>query len=333
MQIATAGTMNFTAGAFLCYDFDDGTAAHDAFGQLFGIHNLGLGNAEGEDAHGDSGGPAFLPNGQIAGIVDFGFAPTVSSVVLGNSDFIGFGGVNFNTNVAYYANWLNSIIGSSAATGEFLVNQTTGGYRKWSSVATDAQGDFVVTWTSYGQDGGGNGYGAGYNGQNGVYARRYNEDTTPASNEFLVNTYTAKNQQHSSVAMDSAGDFTITWESYQERQQNTGGTNSSVPVNYGIYAQQYARTSALATNSSLGPNGQIGGEINVTPTRSPRRPAINGIQALPWTTRAISSSTGSARPRRPVPKACSCSGSTSRATRPARSSARSSTRRRPRRTL
>ena len=132
------------------------------------------------------------------------------------------------------------------------MNQTTTGNQKWPAVATDAEGDFVVTWTSYGQDGAGNGYGAGYSGQNGVYARRYNNQGTATSNEFLVNTYTANNQQHSSVAMDSAGDFTIAWESYQERQQNVAGTNSSVPINYGIYAQQYARASEVATNSSPG---------------------------------------------------------------------------------
>ena len=143
------------------------------------------------------------------------------------------------------------------------MNQTTAGNQKWSAVATDAQGDFVVTWTSYGQDGAGNGYGAGYSGQNGVYAHRYNNQGTATSNEFLVNTYTANNRQHSSVAMDAAGDFTIAWESYQERQQNVAGTNSSVPINYGIYAQQYARASEVGTNSLLGANGQIGGEIHV----------------------------------------------------------------------
>ena len=57
------------------------------------------------------------------------------------------------------------------------VNSTTaltvGGNRKWSSVAIDDAGDFVVTWTSYGQDGTGNGAGAGANGQNGIYARHF----------------------------------------------------------------------------------------------------------------------------------------------------------------
>ena len=58
---------------------------------------------------------------------------------------------------------------------EFLVNSTTAGNQKWSSVALDSAGDFVITWTSYGQDGTGNGAGAGVNGMNGVYARQFDK--------------------------------------------------------------------------------------------------------------------------------------------------------------
>ena len=208
---------------------------------LLGIKSVNLGNAEGSSAHGDSGGPIFLPDGEIVGLTDLGLSPPATSLDPADPSFAGFGTLSLDNSVSYYAPWINSVMGAtSVPRGEFLVNQTVAGNRMWPSVATDAQGDFVITWTSYGQDGGGSGYGASYNGENGVYARRFNNDTTPASNEFQVNTYTANNQQHSSVAMDSAGDFTISWESYQEAQQNTAGTNSSVPVNYGIYAQQYA---------------------------------------------------------------------------------------------
>jgi hypothetical protein len=36
---------------------------------------------------------------------------------------------------------------------EFQVNTYTTGYQQKSSVATDSDGDFVVVWGSYGQDG------------------------------------------------------------------------------------------------------------------------------------------------------------------------------------
>ena len=45
----------------------------------------------------------------------------------------------------------------------------------------DDNGDFAVTWTSYGQDGGGNGPGAGVNGQNGVYVQRYDSTGRPSA--------------------------------------------------------------------------------------------------------------------------------------------------------
>ena len=47
------------------------------------------------------------------------------------------------------------------------------GDQSHSSVAMDANGDFVITWNSYGHDGGSGKFGASYGGENGVFARRY----------------------------------------------------------------------------------------------------------------------------------------------------------------
>lgn len=65
-------TMGWTPDAQtqLLADFDDGNAAHDAFGLLMQRHDLGLGLDEGLIAPGDSGGPAFL-NGLLAGIASY----------------------------------------------------------------------------------------------------------------------------------------------------------------------------------------------------------------------------------------------------------------------
>ena len=116
-----------------------------------------------------------------------------------------FGEISVDVRVSTYADWIDAaVVGSNP---EFRVNTTIANDQKWSSVAMDADGDFVITWTSYNQDGTGNGYGAGVNGENGVYAQRYNADGSTVGNEFQVNTYTDDNQQHSSVAMDADGDF------------------------------------------------------------------------------------------------------------------------------
>jgi hypothetical protein len=260
----------------LVYDFDDGLAANDALGVLLGINDLGLGNLEANSAEGDSGGPCFI-NGKLVAIVTAGV--TTSADVNSTTDS-SFGELSFDTCVSTYANWINAVT-SSGGGPEMLVNQTTTGSQKWSDVALDANGDFVVTWTSYGQDGGGSGYGAGVNGENGVYARRFNSDGMAASNEFLVNTTTANNQQHSQVAMDAAGDFAVTWESYQDQPSTKANS-------YGIYAQRYARTSLIGVDTSLGANGKIGAEflVNTTTSGNQRYPAVgmdaNGDFVVVW---------------------------------------------------
>ena len=104
--------------------------------------------------------------------------------------------------------------------GEFQVNTTTLGDQSNATVAMDANGNFVVTWTDSGQDGGGD----------GVYAQRYNAAGVTQGGEFQVNTTTVSNQNNATVAMDGAGDFVVTWTSYG--QDNADGLS-------GVYAQRY----------------------------------------------------------------------------------------------
>jgi Ca2+-binding RTX toxin-like protein len=112
---------------------------------------------------------------------------------------------------------------------EFRANTTTSNYQLYSTVAMDSDGDFVVTWSSYGQD----------NSGWGVYAQRYNTDGQAVGSEFRVNTTTSSYQQYSTVAMDSDGDFVVTWSSY--RQDGSG---------WGVYAQRY-NTAGQAVGSEL----------------------------------------------------------------------------------
>lgn len=83
--------------------------------------------------------------------------------------------------------------------GEFQVNTTTANHQEFSTAAMDADGDFVITWSSL-------------NGTDwDVYAQRYNASGVAQGSEFRVNTTTPGNQSESSVAMDAAGDFVVTW--------------------------------------------------------------------------------------------------------------------------
>jgi len=106
----------------------------------------------------------------------------------------------------------------TASGSEFLVNTDTASDQRGPDIAMDADGDFVIVWQSFGQDG----------SSNGIYAQRYDAAGMAQGSEFLVNTTTTSAQQAPAVAMDSDGDFVITWES-------SGQDGSS----YGIYAQRY----------------------------------------------------------------------------------------------
>jgi hypothetical protein len=102
---------------------------------------------------------------------------------------------------------------------EFQVNTYISGNKMYPAAAIDSDGDFVITWMNYGyQD----------EDLSGIFARRYNSDGTPLGTEFQVNTYTTESQYNPDIAMNSAGDFVITWMS--NNQDGDG---------YGIYAQVY----------------------------------------------------------------------------------------------
>ena len=118
--------------------------------------------------------------------------------------------------------------------GEFRVNTSTSKEQTAASVAMDDDGDFVVTWSSKDQD-----------GDNwGVYAKRYNAAGLVQGSDFLVNTFTAKDQAFSSVGMDADGNFVVTWSSKDEDGDN-----------WGVYAQRYdalgmAQGTAFQVNQS-----------------------------------------------------------------------------------
>lgn len=83
----------------------------------------------------------------------------------------------------------------------------------------DTNGDFIITWEGNGSDDG-----------SGVYAQRYNANGSPVDNEFTVNTTITSDQSNSSIAMDTDGDFIVTW-----------GGNGTGDVS-GVFAQRFEGT-------------------------------------------------------------------------------------------
>ncbi|UCE74923.1 MAG: fibronectin type III domain-containing protein, partial [Methanomassiliicoccales archaeon] len=124
---------------------------------------------------------------------------------------------------------------------EFLVNTNTLGAQERSSIAMDPQGNFVITWHSNGQDG----------DFNGIYAQQFDNSGNPLGSEFQVNIYWESLQEYPSIAMDSAGNYVITWHSFG--QDGWG---------YGIYARRYdSKVLLLVSEVQAGDITDIGATI------------------------------------------------------------------------
>ena len=89
---------------------------------------------------------------------------------------------------------------------QFQVNTYTTDDQRYPAVAIDAEGDFVVVWTSDGSNGTDD-LGTSIQGQ------RYSSDGSRAGAEFQVNSYKQGNQFSSRVGMNADGDFVVVWES------------------------------------------------------------------------------------------------------------------------
>lgn len=84
----------------------------------------------------------------------------------------------------------------------FVVNDVTSGNQSRASVASDADGDYIVAWEdSYGRDGDGS----------GIYARRFAKGGSRGGEAILVNDVTAGNQAFPNLDLDDDGDFTVVY--------------------------------------------------------------------------------------------------------------------------
>ena len=98
---------------------------------------------------------------------------------------------------------IRTVPGSEFRVNTFTEGDQDTGFTAGRLVASDGQGNFVVVWNSYGQDGSGV----------GIFGQRYNADGHPSGSEFRVNSQTAGSQSRPSVASDPSGDFVVVWQS------------------------------------------------------------------------------------------------------------------------
>jgi hypothetical protein len=152
-------------------------------------------------------GPEFVVNTYTTG---YQSAPSVAVGPAG--DFV----VTWQSYAQDGANW--GVFGQRyASTGgplgpEFRVNSYTTDDQEYVSVAADPGGNFVIVWTSEGQDG----------SFHGVFGKRFTSAGVPLGDDFQVNTYTYFVEWLPSVAVQPSGDFIVVWESSSFQEPGAG---------------------------------------------------------------------------------------------------------------
>jgi hypothetical protein len=122
--------------------------------------------------------------------------------------------------------------------GEQRVNTYTDGSQTTAAVTALADGGWLVTWASDGQDG----------SSSGVYQQRYAADGTPLGNEQRVNVETFDAQMLPSVTELTDGSWLVAWQSNQD------GFFS------GIYQQRYRPVAAFGDGPEIG-GGSVGNDL------------------------------------------------------------------------
>ncbi len=145
----------------------------------------------------------------------------------------------------------------TAAAGDVQVNTYTTGEQRFPSVAVDAEGNAVVTWTSDGSSG------TDHSG-NSVQGQLNAADGSPVGGEFQVNTYTTDVQSGVSVAMTAKGDFIVVW--------NSSGSSGNDTSSFSIQGQRYAadgshvggefQVNSYTTSSQFAPSVAMDGAGN-----------------------------------------------------------------------
>ena len=119
----------------------------------------------------------------------------------------------------------------AAVGGEVRVNTYTTSDQVGPQITALSGGGWVVTWTSYNQDGSGG----------GVYQQAYDASGTALGGEVRVNTYTSNDQGSPQITALSGGGWVVTWQSNEQDGND-----------YNIYQQAYDASGAA-----------VGGEVQV----------------------------------------------------------------------
>lgn len=143
----------------------------------------------------------------------------------------------------------------AAVGNEFAVNATTTASQLHSQAAYLPSGEFLVSWSSWAQDG----------DSWGSYVRRFSATGTALGDELRLNSDTAGNQLHAAIAAGSSGDLLATytsgvpdgsgWETYA-LALNLDGSADGTPIQVNQLASGYASGSQLYAVAALSTTGE-----------------------------------------------------------------------------
>lgn len=104
--------------------------------------------------------------------------------------------------------------GAGPVDDEFLVNSYTTNSQIHAAVAPTSDGGFLVAWESVDQ--------TGPSVNNDIYARFFDDDGEPTSDEFMVNQETVAEQTLPNLAVRGDGDFVVSWASRLQDGDDNG---------------------------------------------------------------------------------------------------------------
>lgn len=107
---------------------------------------------------------------------------------------------------------------SNSVGSEFQVNSFSNDNQIKPAVTSLADGGFVITWRSLGQDA----------NDLGVYGQKYDANGQTVGSEFQVHSFATRDQGYSAVTGLDNGGFVVTWHSLDEQG-----------ADYGVYAQRF----------------------------------------------------------------------------------------------
>ncbi len=119
---------------------------------------------------------------------------------------------------------------NGSVTQELLVNTFLPNSQISPQVDMNNNGDFIVVWESWYQDG----------SDRGIYAQYFNNDGSKRGNEFLVNTSTEFSQCKPTVSFFDDNKYIIVWESWDESEKG-----------YNLFAKIYDENSNLIKDEFL----------------------------------------------------------------------------------